>query len=232
MDNLSVVLPILIRDPAWQLPMTECAIESLRTCAREPFKLVVVETGSRYFCKHAAVDVHVGVERDEWVSATHDINRGLAACDTRYTLYTGNDIFVRPDWDTALLECFARRPDCGIATLATADLLGTPAGVYAGMQHISESFSGPFMCFETGHEFDAVRFPGPFADADLCMRFYEGGKRSYRNNRVVIEHLNRQTTGRGQSHANAFEAAKRAFVERWSKSPLLVARALCEGWIF
>lgn len=226
--EISVVLPVLIGHD-WQIPMTLCCIDTLFCTTDVPFELIIVDSS---IGKHANLQWHKAdhvIRRPAAGNSTADINAGLEVATAPYTLYMGNDIFVRDEWAEALLECFAI-DDCGIATLASADLMNTPLANFFGKALILEGLYGPFMMFETGARFDDDFFPAAFADSDLMMRMYNAGKRSYRNCRVIIQHLNRQTIN-GPSHEAAFETAKQRFTAKHGGSPLLVYRLISEGWI-
>lgn len=224
---VSVVLPVKMKH-GWQLSMTRHAIETLRCTTDYPFQLVVVETGTEYL--KDACDLWVYVPEKDSLSPNYDSNLGLAAADGEFIVYTGNDVFVRPGWLEALLVCFGI-PDCGLATLASADLKHTPPAVFFGQPIITEGVYGPFMMMRKGEEFDWRRFPSSMGDSDLIMRVYRRGQRMYRNNSVIIEHLNQQTLGHEASN-RALEDARRTFVATHSSSPLLfMYRILTEGLI-
>lgn len=228
----TVVMPTLLTRP-WQLPMTACALQTLRVTTEVPFDIVVVDsTDSQYkddlrsVCNQ--VNAHL-VEGSVKGLASFDINRGINRAKTDRVVYMGNDIFVRDQWLEALLECFDQ-PRCGIATLASFDLITTPAAVYFGQSVIREGIYGPLMMFDRSWQLDEVMFPCQFADSDLIMRIYMQGLRSYRNNRVIIQHLNRQTIN-GPEHDEASMAAKRRFEGLYHRRPELVYRILVDGWI-
>ena len=231
----TVVMPILL-EHSWQWAMTVCALDTLVCTTKEPFNIIVVETESKALAEWKPLEPLATVEigyRHIYIPArsnpTADLNVGLEEVDTEYVIYTGNDIFVRPDWLEALFECF-KLPDCGIATLASADLSGAPLAQYFGSNRIMEGLYGPFMMFGRNWRFDGMNFPSQFADSDLMMRIYTAGQRSYRNNRVIIQHLNRQTIN-GPVHEAGLKEAQHMFINKWKTSPLLIYRILTEGWV-
>jgi GT2 family glycosyltransferase len=239
--KMAVVLPILLNYD-WQLAMTRCCIETLAVTTDIPFQLIVVE--DLPVGRQSARDrlEKIGIPPEAWLTlprtgnVTANINAGIDVAqnnfDATHVLYMGNDIFVRPYWAESLCECFERYPDCGVATLASADLTHTPLAAEFGRPIIREGVYGPFMMFSTRWRFDADRFPCAFADSDLVMRLYEQGYRSYRNNRVVIQHLNRQTLPPSDERVMMdYETSQRTFNERYASSPLLIYRVLKDGWI-
>ncbi len=211
-------MPILI-EKKWQIPMTQCAIDTLRYTTEYPFELVIVETCSNLFGNHCDKYIH----RLEKTNATKDINLGIKEATGDYIVYTGNDVFTRPDWLSALMDCF-NYDDCGASTTASADLH------HSSVPIIQEGIYGPFMAFENKWFFDEENFPGPFANTDLILRIYKSGKRMYRNWGVVIQHLNRQTIGDDKHEQNVLDA-KRRFIEKHQGCPLMMYKALTEGWI-
>lgn len=241
LQSVSVLMPVIIRHD-WQLVMTRCAIETLRCTTDVPFQLVIVEAeGSRM---HPATlpsllceEIYTG-NVDGWHSrgdvtrnGAADINCGLDQCRGDLVVYTGNDVFTRPDWLRALLACF-QISDCGAATLASRDLSGRPDwAAQAAAGGIREGIYGPFMMFPRTWRFDAARFPWCFGDTDLITRIYRGGQRMYRNWDVSIQHLNRQTIGEDeQAHQRDFQGARERYIAKHRDCPLMIFRALSEGW--
>jgi len=218
--KIAVVLPILI-EHNWQIPMTHCAIDTLFLTTNVPFKLIIVETESCHFPNKACWRYHNISKRG---NATRDINEGLelAESESTHTIYTGNDIFVRPGWLEAHIQCW-QIPDCGASTLASSDM--------KHKQHnlISEGVFGPHFMFESHRRFDEERFPATFADTDMIMTLYKEGKRKYRNWNVVIQHLLRQTTGSGEDHEKGFLEARDRFIIKHAGCPLWMYQALVQG---
>ncbi len=239
--HIAVVMPVWITK-AWQIAMTDFAIDLLvmgADASHQPTIILVIADDGPTPGFRSRVDTLKGLPPG---NATADINAGIEHAVLRQAadvvVYAGNDVFVRPGWDEALLEAL-RLPDCGIATLASADLAKTPGGAYAGTPTITEGIYGPFMAWHARWDvspkaikyMDEVAFPGPFADSDFILKHYAAGVRSYRNNRVVIQHLNRMTTDTPTYKAE-YDAAHKRFNARWAVSPMtFAARALIEGWI-
>ncbi len=226
--QIAVVMPVLIEQD-WQIPMTRCAIDTLFCTTKVPFQLIVVETETKYFISAGQRagqgcdfwNLHI----DERGNATRDINEGIDFAQSEnltHTIYTGNDIFVRPGWLEAHLQCW-QIPDCGASTLASSDM--------KHQQHdlISEGVFGPHFMFESHMRFDEENFPATFADTDMVMRLYKDGKRKYRNWNVVIQHLLRQTTGSGKDHEKGFLEARERFIQKHTGCPLWMYQALVQG---
>lgn len=161
-------------------------------------------------------DVHEIVPHPHTI--VEKLNLGLRQCTADYVVHTANDIFVRPGWLEALLEVFTKYPDAGVATLASSDIKG-PQGTQADV--IREGIYGPHMMFRRQWDVganvpssnrrvqpvDEIRVTGTLSpdkqfdpryhslmsDTDLIMAHYAAGLVSYRNYRVVIDHLNRAT---------------------------------------
>lgn len=219
--NLSVVLPVYLPAP-WLLPMARCAIETLKCTTSIEFELIVVETGSTYLLNFPGVDTHIYVEKRE--NPTADINQGVRAAHGDWIVYTGTDVFVRPDWLVSLSKCFAIA-DCGTATIGATELKQEwSQGVTEGIYHA-------FFAFRRGFEFDAENFPCAFADSDLMMQVAHSGLRSYRCCEALCYHLVGQTfqAEGAPTHGPTFDEAKAAFRRKWGASPLLMYRILNEG---
>ena len=232
--SISVLLPIIATEP-WQVHMTRCAINTMIDTTKINFELNVVETVSQQIAFHQMSDYYIGrdypvkfnyLHRPERTSQVLDLNAGLDMCNGDFIVYTGNDVFMRPDWLEALLECF-EFPDCGIACLGMSELGHKPE------ERITEGFSGPLMMFKREWRFDEA-FPEVFIDADLCMRVYKSGLRSYRNYRVVVQHLLSQTSAAiddAPTRKRRFDEGRAAFIARHRDSPLMMYRYLAEGHV-
>jgi len=204
--------------------MTEAAIKIYRDTTAVPFELVVVETGSAHFGKAADTYVH----RASRTTLVNDINAGLNAASGEFVVQAGNDIFVKPGWLEALLECFGRFSDCGAASLAVQEIGARLA--HESAPFITEGWYGPLMMWRRGWRLDEA-YESVGSDSDLVMRLYAAGLRAYRNHRVVVLHLNNQTWQGAQSEAyhQMEERAHRTFVERWGQSPLWAATMILRG---
>jgi len=101
--KISVMMPVLIRHP-WQIPMSVCALQTLRCTTSTPFELVVVETESKTKEIEKLCDKYIHIPVRE--NPNRDCNEGLNACTGNILIYTGNDIFVRPNWLEAISFCF------------------------------------------------------------------------------------------------------------------------------
>ncbi len=232
--KISVLLPVIATEP-WQVHMTRCAINTMIDTTKVNFELNVVETVSQQIDFARMSDYANGpdypvkfnyLHRPQRTAQVLDLNAGLDMCDGDFVVYTGNDVFMRPGWLEALLECF-EIPDCGIACLGMSELGHQPE------RKITEGFSGPLMMFRQGWRFDES-FREVFIDADLCMRVYKKGLRSYRTLRVVAVHLLQQTSATLDDQAKRdqwFREGKETFVRRHGGSPLLMYRVLEGGQV-
>lgn len=222
--KISVVLPIMINEP-WQKEMTDCCIKTMLCTTTIPFELVIIETLSKYYDNGTGyIYQHV----DEKLGYNFDFNKGIDISTGDYIVHMGNDIFVRPGWLEAMLKCF-EIPDCGAATLASSDL-----------KHQQQNLilEGLYFCImmlkREDFKFCPEEFPAVFGDSDMIMRLYQKGKRMYRNWNVLIHHLVSQTwkpLTSNQEHEVEFNLRKQMFIEKHKGSPLLIYRAMVEGWI-
>ena len=220
-----MVLPILELSP-YHRSLTDFAIKNLREKAKEPFELVIVETGEKSRLeKEADVYVHVS----ERTCIAHDMNLGLEAASSKIVGHTANDLVFEDDWDQALLEPWiVFESDCGATTLL-ANTHKPPSFL-----KIEEGFYGPVMTYKNTYRFDAERFPNIFGDTDLVMRIYRDGWRCYRNHSGKVRHLGGgEQTWRdvaGANRAQLFHEARDRFREVHQHSGIMMFRALWEGW--
>ena len=223
--SISVLMPVIATEP-WQVAMTDCASKTMRCTTDVEFELVIVETLSDRLEPPRIGwprDYHY-LHRPERTAQVLDLNAGLDMCGGEFIVYTGNDVWLRPGWLEALLECFDIL-GCGIACLGMSELGHKPQPL------ITEGFSGPLMMFKREWRFDEA-FPEVFIDADLCMRVYKKGYRSYRNLRVVAVHLLQQTSATLDDEATRkrwFDEGKATFNAKHGGSPLMMYQILSGG---
>lgn len=225
--RITVLLPVICFEP-WQAIMTQAAVDIMASTTAQPFRLVLIETESKRL-EHLSCYSGVSYEHfPQRSSLSQDLNRAIDkySKDTDYFVHTGNDIFVKPGWLEALLECFAFRQDCGIATLAASDMK------HEAREAIEEGVYGPIFMFRKGYRFDSFSFPSIFSDTDLIMQAYNDGYRSYRNWRIVVGHLYQQTYSlmhTEQKRVELFQQARERFTRKWSGCGLLMYRILAGG---
>ena len=240
--SVSVILPVMIREP-WQAVMSTACIEVMRATTTIPLELIVVHTLTSGPSWHPDDEMD-GVRVLQQLSRTtyvNDFNVGLEAATGDYVVQTGNDIFTQPGWLEALLECFEKYPDCGAASL------GTHEG--GGLSHrpapfIVEGWYDPLMMWrkrvrdsEQGDYTEELprdlwrldeAYAGCFSTSDLIMRLYTAGYRCYRNHRVVCSHIGQQTWSDEEMNV-VRPAATKLFIERWGNSPLWAATMILAG---
>ena len=237
---VSVVVPCLT-EHRWQADLPHCIINIARSTTEVPYELVIAEAvgapdTSGYFT-FSHVDEYVIPDKHFYNpnkgSANGDTNAGMALASGDIIVVLTNDVFVKPGWLEALLECFDKLPDCGMASLGTTDHQGEVA-----VDAILEGVWCPIFAVPNRPDFrfDAVEFPSEWGDYDLLMRIYAAGLRAYRNRRVVCDHLGRATNGNAQDPAKAakIEDYKQKFLQRWGATPWssnLMFRCLISGWI-
>jgi hypothetical protein len=230
--SVSVILPVMIREP-WQQEMTTACIHIMQSTTRIPFQLIMVETESKVFHFDPSFLSSTDDQylyRPEKTTYVKDFNAGLDAATGDYVVQTGNDIFTQPGWLEALLECFETYSDCGAASL------GTHEG--GGLSHrpapfIIEGWYDPLMMWKKkDRPVDLWRFDeayaGCFSTSDLIMRLYTAGYRCYRNHRVVCSHIGQQTWSNEEMNV-VRPAATKLFIERWGNSPLWAATMILGG---
>lgn len=222
--KISVVLPIMINEP-WQKEMTDCCIKTMLCTTNISFELIVIETLTDYY-KNGQGYIYLNFK--ERLGYNAEFNKGVEISSGDYIVHMGNDIFTRPGWLEAMLKCF-EIPDCGAATLASSDLKHTP---------VNRIMEGLYFCImmlkKEDFKFCDNEFSGVFGDTDLILRLYESGKRMYRNWNVLVHHLGSQSGGGIENpieREKTFNESKQMFINKHQGSPLLIYRAMVEGWI-
>jgi len=221
--KVTVILPIRITEK-WQAIMTDCCIATMRATTDVPYELIVVESGSDYFGDRKDIDGRY-LHFPRGIGYAKEFNQAIDMASGEYIVHIGNDIFTRPGWLEALLECF-KIEDCGAATLASSELNHEPSDI------IMEGLYCPLMMFKKPCRFDED-YPDVFLDSDLVMRIYEDGFRMYRNWNVVITHLCQQTFSTVNSKEQKdkkFVAGRDLFIKKHQGTPLMMYRAITEGW--
>ncbi len=224
---VSVILPVMIANK-WQEELARFAIKTMRVNTQMPFELVIVETGEAHLSDPALADIYV--HRPTRTNYTDDFNAGLRESFGDFKVHIGMDVIVGEGWLEAMLACFERFEDCGIATLSCSE-----PGAHIGPPHqqatFDEAWYGPLMMFREGWTLDPA-FPAMGGDNDLIMRHYLAGKRAYRNNAVRAFHLNGVTwfsaykpEDRQQIEGNA----KEEFMRRYHDCGLAIYRIMTRG---
>lgn len=226
---ITVILPVLITEN-WQRLMTVFCINMLKECTAIEYELIIIEQ-HRDQPKNLDLAKYCDnyIQREPSKNATSDINAGIEAATGEYIVYIGNDIFVKPQWLEALLECFEIK-DCGAATLAMTEP-GSRIGPEKPEAVICEAHYGPLTMFKRGWKYDEA-FPTQRADDDLIMRLYSAGLRSYRNNRVICHHLSGETWKEiytNEERELLTKQARAKFNQRWCDSPLAIKRMIERG---
>ena len=221
--SVSVVVPCLT-EHEWQVHLTRAIIRIARETTTVPFELIVSEAVGSAF-KHEC-DLWYGNQVKGFANA--DQNAGLDKATGDIVVLLTNDVFVKPGWLEALLQCFDIS-DCGIASLGTSDHREKSADI------ITEGLWCPLMAFRKDHNFrfDNEMFPSYWGDSDLVMQVYNHGFRAYRNRRIICDHLGRatNTADHVRGREEEIESAKQKFIVRHGSSHLLIYRVLMEGLI-
>src|SRR3990167_1492428 len=223
-QKVSVVVPCLT-EHEWQAHLTRAIVKIARATTEVPYELIISEAVGDYFkndCEKYFYNPQKG-------SANADMNEGMALASGDVIVLLTNDVFVKPGWLEALLECFDKTSDCGLASLGTSDHREQSADV------ITEGLWCPLMALRNRPDFrfDAEMFPSYWGDSDLVMRIYQAGFRAYRNRRVVCDHLGRatNTASHPRGTVEEIEAAKQRFIVRHNTSHQLMFRVLMDGLI-
>ena len=217
---IDVVFPTYITNQK-QLAMSIRNIELARGCTKIPFNLIIVETCSNYLNEYADIYIH---ERKK-TNATMSINKGFYCCDGDKTVLLTNDVGVCEGWLDALLECFNKKKDCGVSTLASTQFSHTQS------DKIEEGIWGSvFMIPTLWAEFDR-NYINSWDDSDLWMQVYSRGYKMYRNFKCVVEHDPGQTHYQDPQHQVNYEANRAYFTNKWRDSKLPLYQILTKGYV-
>lgn len=223
--SISVVMPVLTPNEFLRA-MTEFAIKTLRINAENPknFQLVVVEAGGEHFADRPDLWIDKYIAFNPPIGGVKELNAGIDVADGDFVVFTGNDIFVPPAWDTLLLEPFDKYPDCGISSLAAKEsgvaTIGPPEKI---LGLIVEGMYSPFCMWRNKWRMDEA-YHKIYQDSDLVMRMYQKGLRAYRNCGGHVFHLGRVTsdTVAPVQHARDLAIDEETFYQRWKDSPLMM----------
>lgn len=217
---VDVVFPTYITNQK-QLAMSIKNIELARANTKIPFRLIIVETCSNYLNEYA--DIYIW-ERKK-TNATLSINKGFLCCDSDKTVLLTNDVGVREGWLEALLECFDKKQDCGVSTLASTQFNHTQS------DKIEEGIWGSvFMIPTQWAEFDR-NYINSWDDSDLWMQVYSRGYKMYRNFKCVVEHDPGQTHYQDPQHQVNYEHNRSYFTNKWRDSKLPLYQILTKGYV-
>jgi len=226
--RVSVILPVMLADP-WQEDLARFQILTMRAKTKIPFELVIVETGSGDLGDLVDLaDRHLYMEKRS--NYTSDFNAGLRTSSGDFKVHIGIDVFVGEGWLEAMLECFTKFKDCGVATISMGEP-GASIGPFVPQDTIDEAMYGPLMVFRDGWFLDPM-FPDQASDNDLVMRIYNDGMRAYRNNKAKGFHMNGITWEKAFSAEERNEKvmiAKAKFEKRHGDSPLAIYRMMMRG---
>lgn len=241
MKTVSVILPVMIANKR-QEELARFAIKTMRMNTDVPFELVVVSTppgnkqpgdyfhGLNFDIDRPASDIDVYVERPTRTNYTDDFNAGLRESFGDFKVHIGMDVIVGEGWLEAMLACFERFADCGVATVSCSE-----PGAHIGPPHpqatFDEAWYGPLMMFREGWTLDPA-FPAMGGDNDLIMRHYLAGKRAYRNNAVRAFHLNGVTwfsAYKPEDRQQIEGDAREEFMRRYHDCGLSIYRIMTRG---
>jgi hypothetical protein len=240
----AIIMPVLLEE-RWQVTMTLAAIQTLADTARVDSydtDLVIVETSTTGPHLHPDDNRALYAQFDRVIYQHNPVKTNVCrnyneALDLvppfcAFVVMTSNDIFVRPDWFSALHRVFEVCDDAEVATVAASQLRQphTP-----GKHHIKEGVYTPFMMLRNGWRFDEESFPDAWNDTDLIMRVYMQGKRAYRNHASLVHHMGegRQTMPTAEQEPRQ-AAARQRFIDKYYKTDTALPdmfRILLEGQI-
>lgn len=181
---VSVVLPIYLPSQEHKIMTDKCIIKA-KSNTKIDCEWVIVETCSNYYEDEADVYIHEHTKTTPNIS----INNAFKETNGDFVIFLANDVFVSNGWVEAMLECFRKEEDCGIATLANNEHdKSTSDEILEEIYFSVCMFRKEDAWFDTGYD-------DLFDDTDLIMRIYSRGQKSYKNMKVMVEHLRHKTYG-------------------------------------
>ena len=216
---ISIIFPTLITTDK-QLSMSYNAMDCIKRYTTVPYELIVVETQSSYFVEDS--DIHI-YEKNK-CGTNKSLNKGFKLATGDYIMMLSNDVFVKPGYCEAMLECFKRYEDCIVSTTAC-----TQFNHFAMNKIEPGNWWGMFLI--DGKWFRKVGFldegyMAEWSDTDLIMAMASEGKQMYRNFNVVVEHLVGQTEYSKSDHTKSFVEGRERFINKWKNSGLPVFNTL------
>jgi len=207
MQGVSIIVPVLANSIE-QVAMTIRCIKTAKENTKIPFQVVIIETLNDY-CKDLA-DVYVWEK--EKTNATISLNRGFRVSNTDWKVLLTNDVFVKDGWLEAMFECFNKRRDCGVSTLASTQFdheqsFKIEEGNWWSVVLI------PQWVFDKIGYFDE-NFRGVWDDTDMLMRIYKFGYKMYRNFSVVVDHLIGKSHYDNPHHLENYQHGQKLFYEK------------------
>lgn len=198
--TISVVVPTLIKNDK-HLALTAQCLELARSKTKLPFELVIVETCTKYLEDYADVYLHEPIKTTD----TRSFNNGFDNSSGEYICLLTNDVLVDNNWLECLLECFDKRKDCGIATLATDQFK------HKKREEISEGIWFSVAMFTKQEKYFDELYVNSWNDTDFIMRTYLKGLKSYRNYNCVVHHAIGATQYNDENHYKNYQKNMQLF---------------------
>jgi len=183
-------------------------ISSLRRTTKIPFELIIVENSPDPLLEDYG-DKHIYT--DEFLPFAKNVNMGLKASNSDYTVLLSNDVFLEDGWLEGLLKCF-EDDKCGIAC---------PLSRQFHMQRedkIEFGFFGAVWMVKR-EVLDTVgyldeRFINSFEDSDLWIRTLMAGYKLLMNRNVLVEHLVGATAYGINNHTDNYRKNQKLFIDK------------------
>lgn len=174
--KISVVIPTLISSKE-QLEMTSlCLSSKQKTCIDH--ETIIVETESDHLIDYADIYIH----EKKRTTCTKSINRGFLCASGDYVVLLTNDVILSENWLECLVDCFKKRKDCGLATLATKQLH------HCKENKIDEGIWFSVAMMPSNKAWFDENYVNSWDDTDLVMQTYIDGFKMYRNYNCVVDH--------------------------------------------
>lgn len=222
---ISVVVPIYISDNK-KYAMTEECLRRAKAYSTQDIEWIIVETESDFFKDQADIHIYERLRQ----GCTISINRGLKVARGEHVVVLTNDVYLEPNWDKYLLDCFVKRSYCGMATLATSQLHHTKHDKIAEGIWCSVYMIRGWLLKEL--DYLDEEFKNSWDDTDLIMRLYTRGFKMFRNYNCVVKHLVGATHYSDTTHQKNYAKNQKRFLEKHEEhKDTEIYKILTEGWV-
>lgn len=211
------------------LKLTQRCVQSIRQYTAVPYELVLVDNGSEeggsasYMSQ--AADTAILNETNIGFSAA--FNQGLERARGEYIAFLNNDTVLPEGWATTLVQTLVDYPNAGIvfpavtAASNSVTVRQVPGEGVTVLPQFLEPPSGVALVMRT-HEarelegWDERYEVASGEDTDLCFKVWVNDLTTLLDERVLVEHVNKASSGRLPDRRARWATNRRRFLEKWA----------------
>lgn len=222
--------------PVWdQKALTMRCIESIKRNTRTPYKIFIVDNGSREKTREYLEELKIKdhglvtlIRNEKNLGFPKAVNQGISSSGAPYVCILNNDSEVCEDWLAEMIKIAESSEDIGIVNPASNNL---------GQKSPLKDSSGKWMemsacigfcmlikrrVIEHIGGFDEIYSPGNFEDTDFSKQAIKNGYRCVMARGAYVYHRENTSFKKRKDWDRNFQRNKRIFCERWG-TPLRVA---------